>query len=140
MLVVWTENSVSSEWVLEEAETGKRKRILIPVLLDDVEPPFGFGNIQAANLTAWNGDSSSPSFTHLVADIATILGTAPTAAKEVGERRRSDADTQRKAEEERLREQERQRSEEDARLKAEQENQRQIEQKDRSTGRTDSSE
>jgi hypothetical protein len=129
VLVVWTENSVASEWVLEEAETGKRRRILIPILLDDVEPPFGFGNIQAANLTAWNGDNSSASFTHLVADLATILGTAPTAAKETGKRRRSDADTQRKAEEERLREQERQRSEEDARLKAEQENQKQIEQK-----------
>ena len=57
VLVVWTEHSVTSEWVLEEAETGKRRGILIPVLLDNVEPPFGFGNIQAANLTAWNGDS-----------------------------------------------------------------------------------
>lgn len=128
VLVVWTENSVTSEWVLEEAETGKRKGILIPVLLDNVEPPFGFGNIQAANLTAWSGDSSSPTFTHLVADITTILGPAPTAVKEAGRRRRSDAEVQRKAEEERLREQERQRSEEDARRQAEEENQRRIEQ------------
>ena len=93
VLVVWTENSVTSEWVLEEAETGKRRGILIPVLLDNVEPPFGFGNIQAANLTAWNGDSSSPTFTHLVADIATILGPAPTAVKEAEERRRLDAES-----------------------------------------------
>jgi hypothetical protein len=127
VLVVWTESSVTSEWVLEEAETGKRRGILIPVLLDDVEPPFGFGNIQAANLTAWNGDNSSPSFTHLVADIATILGPAPTVVKEAGKRRRLDAESQKKAEEERLREQERQRSEEDARRKAEEENQRRIE-------------
>ena len=88
VVVVWTESSVTSEWVLEEAETGKRRGILIPVLLDDVEPPFGFGNIQAANLTAWNGDNSSPGFTHLVADIAAILGPAPTAVKEAEERRR----------------------------------------------------
>ena len=97
---------------------------LIPVLLDNVEPPFGFGNIQAANLTAWNGDSSSPIFTHLVADITTILGQAPAAVKEPEEQRRSDAEAQRKAEEEGLREQERQRSEEDARR----ESQRRIEQ------------
>ena len=128
VLVVWTENSVTSEWVLEEAETGKRKGILIPVLLDNVEPPFGFGNIQAANLTAWSGDSSSPTFTHLVADITTVLGPAPTVVKEAGKRRRSDAEVQRKAEEERLREQERQRSEEDARRQAEEENRRRIEQ------------
>jgi hypothetical protein len=128
VLVVWTQNSVTSEWVLEEAETGKRRGILIPVLLDDVEPPFGFGNIQAANLTAWNGDNSSPSFTHLVADIAHILGPLPTVVKEAGKRRRLDAEVQKKAEEERLREQERQRSEEDARRKAEEESQRRIEQ------------
>ena len=124
VLVVWTENSVTSEWVLEEAETGKRRGILIPVLLDNVEPPFGFGNIQAANLTAWNGDSSSPIFTHLVADITTILGQAPAAVKEAEKRRRSDAEAQRRADEEGLREQERQRSEEDARR----ESQRRIEQ------------
>ena len=121
-------DSVTSEWVLEEAETGKRKGILIPVLLDNVEPPFGFGNIQAANLTAWNGDNSSPSFTHLVADIATILGPAPTAVKEAGKRRLWTAEVQRKAEEERLRQQERQRSEDEVRRKAEEEKQRQIEQ------------
>jgi hypothetical protein len=124
VLVVWSEHSVTSEWVLEEAETGKRRGILIPVLLDNVEPPFGFGNIQAANLTAWNGDSSSPIFTHLVADITTILGQAPAAAKEAEKRRRSDAEAQRRADEEGLREQERQRSEEDARR----ESQRRIEQ------------
>ena len=97
VLVVWTENSITSEWVLEEAETGKRKGILIPVLLDNVEPPFGFGNIQAANLAAWKGDTSSRAFTHLIADIAAILGPVPTAVKEPAKRRRLDAEAQRKA-------------------------------------------
>jgi hypothetical protein len=127
VLVVWTEHSIASEWVLEEAETGKRRGILIPVLLDNVEPPFGFGNIQAANLAAWKGDTSSRAFTHLIADIATILGPVPTAVKEPGKRRRLDAEAQRKAEEERLRQQERQRGEVEAQHRAEEENQRQIE-------------
>ena len=70
VVVAWTKSSVTSEWVLEEAETGKRRQILIPVLLDEVEPPFGFGTIQAANLAAWDGACSSPAFTRLVADIA----------------------------------------------------------------------
>jgi hypothetical protein len=74
VLVVWTKNSVASEWVHEEAEAGKRRKILIPVLLDMVEPPLGFGTIQAASLTAWNGDISSADFARLAADIATILG------------------------------------------------------------------
>ena len=117
--MAWTKNSVTSEWVLEEAETGKSRRILIPVLLDNVQPPFGFGSIQAANLVAWNGDNSSPTFTRLVADIATILGPVPAAVKEPEERRGLEAGMQRKAEE-RLREQEQQRFEE-GRRKAEEE-------------------
>jgi hypothetical protein len=127
VLVVWTENSVTSEWVLEEAETGKRRGILIPVLLDNVEPPFGFGNIQAANLTAWNGDSSSPIFTHLVADITTILGQPPTVVKEP-EERRPDTEAQHKAEGERRREQEHQPSDKDAGWQGKEEKQKQIEQ------------
>ena len=74
VLVVWTSNSVNSEWVLEEAEIGKRKQILVPILLDEIEPPFGFGMIQAANLTAWDGSIADPRFDRLVSDIAAILG------------------------------------------------------------------
>src|SRR5262249_26033841 len=60
VLVVWTVNSVVSEWVKEEAHEGKLRGILIPVLLDNVKPPLGFRGIQAADLVGWNGDSSSP--------------------------------------------------------------------------------
>jgi len=75
IVVVWTKNSITSEWVLEEeAETGKRRGILVPVLLDEVEPPFGFGTIQSANLAAWNGDSSSSIFIQLVENMAATLG------------------------------------------------------------------
>jgi hypothetical protein len=102
VVVVWTENSVTSDWVEEEAESGKQRRILIPVLLDKVEPPFGFGTIQAANLVAWDGNNSSPTFSRLVADIAAILGPSPAAVKETEERRRLEAESHRKAEEERL--------------------------------------
>jgi TIR domain len=121
VVVVWTENSITSEWVQEEAEAGKRKRILIPVLLDNVEPPFGFRTIQAANLAAWNGDDSSAIFTRLVADIAAILGPAPRGAKKAEEGHRLEAETQSRAEEEGLQEQERQRSEQEGRRKAEEE-------------------
>jgi formylglycine-generating enzyme required for sulfatase activity len=116
VIVVWTENSVNSEWVQEEAEIGRRRKILVPVLLDKVEPPFGFGSIQAANLVAWRGENASPAFNRLVADIAAVLGPAPAAMKEqegtdaelLGSLR-SDAEERRTAEEDRLREQERER-------------------------------
>src|SRR4030095_4225067 len=90
VLVVWTENSITSEWVLEEAETGKRRKVLIPVMLDNVEPPYGFGSIQTANLVAWNGDSSFPTFKRLVEDLASILGPIPEAVNEAEERRKAE--------------------------------------------------
>jgi hypothetical protein len=42
VLVAWSQNSVDSNWVSEEADDGKRRGILIPILLDPVEPPLGF--------------------------------------------------------------------------------------------------
>ena len=128
VVVAWTESSVTSEWVLEEAETGKRRQILIPVLLDEVEPPFGFGTIQAANLAAWDGACSSLAFTRLVGDIAAILGPAPIAVKEAGERRRAEHDVRRESEQERFRQQELQRSEEEAPRETNEENQSRVEQ------------
>jgi hypothetical protein len=128
VVVAWTESSITSEWVLEEAETGKRRQILIPVLLDEVEPPFGFGTIQAANLAAWDGACSSPAFTRLVGDIAAILGPAPIAVKEAEERRRAEHDLRGEPEQERFRQQELQRSEWEAPPEADEENQSRVEQ------------
>ena len=128
VVVAWTESSITSEWVLEEAETGKRRQILIPVLLDEVEPPFGFGTIQAANLAAWDGACSSLAFTRLVGDIAAILGPAPIAVKEAEERRRAEHDVRRESEQERFQQQELQRSEEEAPRETNEENQSRVEQ------------
>ncbi len=53
VVVVWTEESASSDWVRREALFGLDKDILIPVLLDDVEMPFAFRRTQAARLIGW---------------------------------------------------------------------------------------
>ena len=74
VVVVWSRLSVERDWVQEEAEEGKRRRVLVPVLLDQVEPPFGFGAIQAADLVGWDGSSSAPPFRRLITDLATLLG------------------------------------------------------------------
>jgi hypothetical protein len=115
VVVVWTESSVRSEWVLEEAETGKRRQILIPVLLDEVEPPFGFGTIQAANLTAWDREYASRAFARFIGDISVILGPAPSAMKEAEEHRRAEDEARRNRGNNRLRHDQSQQSAEEAR-------------------------
>jgi len=69
IVVVWTKNSVQSEWVIEEAEEGKARRILFPVSLDGVRPPFGFGSIQSADLSDWEKDSDHRGYNLLVQEL-----------------------------------------------------------------------
>jgi hypothetical protein len=76
VLVLWSGTSVQSRWVREEAERAASRNRLIPVLIEKVEPPFGFGRIQAANLSRWRGDERHPEFAGLVRAISDMAGTA----------------------------------------------------------------
>ncbi len=58
VIVLWSQHSVKSQWVREEARMGRERGKLIPASLDDSQPPFGFGEVQAANLSDWRGQTS----------------------------------------------------------------------------------
>lgn len=111
IIVVWSEKSVESDWVQEEAEEGKRRDILFPVFLDQVVPPFGFGNIQAADLVGWDGSPEPTRLDRLISDLSRVLGPQP--SLEVA-RKREQAEAQRV-------EEERGRAEAEAKREAEQE-------------------
>jgi hypothetical protein len=72
VVVLWSKASVVSRYVQDEAEHGLQREILIPILIDEVNPPFGFGSIQAANLVGWTPDLPSQAFKKLIADISKI--------------------------------------------------------------------
>lgn len=55
VIVLWSESSVESHWVEQEAEEGQRRRILVPAMIDRVRIPLGFRSLQAANLVGWDG-------------------------------------------------------------------------------------
>jgi len=74
VIVVWTSISIERNWVLEEAEDGRERGILVPVLMDDVKLPRGFRRIHAGDLIQWDGQESSPGFEKLIADLTAILG------------------------------------------------------------------
>ena len=50
VVVLWTQHSVSSEWVQIEADSGADRNILVPVFLEDVRPPLRFRGIEGARL------------------------------------------------------------------------------------------
>lgn len=66
VIVLWSKDSVDSEWVLDEANVAKQRQVLAPARLDDVEIPFGFGRIHTAPLIGWTGAEASPEFEELI--------------------------------------------------------------------------
>jgi hypothetical protein len=53
VLVLWSEHSVGSEWVLEEADHGKSRQILVSARLDDCKLPIGHRRINTDELSNW---------------------------------------------------------------------------------------
>ncbi len=74
ILVVWSHASIDSHWVVEEAEEGKVRNILVPVRIDSVVPPLGFRSIQMADLSHWGGEKSSFLLNELIDNIRTVIG------------------------------------------------------------------
>ena len=74
VVVLWTKNSIASNWVKDEATRGSQRGVLIPALLEDVEIPLGFGRIEAADLRDWGNDTSHPEFVNFLSAIQTLVG------------------------------------------------------------------
>ena len=77
VVVVWSRDSVASSWVREEADEGRKRGVLIPVLIDQISPPLGFGRIHAASMTEWDGGQEAEVFQKLAADVARVIGAPP---------------------------------------------------------------
>jgi hypothetical protein len=73
VVVLWSKMSVESPWVRTEADEGRKRGILVPVLLEEVEIPLAFKLIQTANLTHWEGVEPDHQLDELVKDIAAKL-------------------------------------------------------------------
>jgi hypothetical protein len=74
VIVAWSKSSVKSTWVLEEADRGREGKKLIPILIDNVKPPLGFGEIQTADLVNWEPGQSSAEFEKFIDDISAMVG------------------------------------------------------------------
>ncbi len=70
VLVIWSRNSVSSRFVCDEADEGAAREILFPALIDNVDIPLGFRQIQTADLTHWRGNLNDPALKAFISTIA----------------------------------------------------------------------
>lgn len=73
VVVVWSSHSIGKEWVREEASDAKKRNILLPIRIEEVQPPFGFGLRQAQSLVGWQAGVSHPGYDQLLRDISNVL-------------------------------------------------------------------
>jgi len=73
VIVLWSQTSIESEWVIDEAEAGKQKGHLVSVRIDDVEMPLGFRQLQAATLVDWTGDLEHREFQLLTRRLQALI-------------------------------------------------------------------
>src|SRR5687768_15842431 len=76
--VAWSKRSVGPEgtFVQDEAARAQQRRVYVPVTIDKVHVPLGFGEMHALSLTGWKGDRSDPRYQTVLAAVARIAGEA----------------------------------------------------------------
>ena len=70
VLVLWTEVSIRSAWVQDEAAEGRDSGRLVPAVLNGVRPPLGFRQYQSIELGAWTGEGEPQQFDVLLKAIS----------------------------------------------------------------------
>jgi hypothetical protein len=77
VLVVWSTLAAQAQWVLDEADEGKKRGVLLPVLIDDVDIPYGFRQIEAARLVGWTGDARHPEWVGVLDSVSHFVKRSP---------------------------------------------------------------
>ena len=70
IVVVWSEASVDSAWVQDEASEGRDSGRLVPIRLGRSRPPLGFRQFHCITLGDWDGSGEPPALEELHAAIA----------------------------------------------------------------------
>jgi TIR domain len=80
VIVLWSKNSVRSQWVRAEAAYALGKHKLLPILIEQCDPPLQFLHIQTIDFVGWHGAGNSEAFTRLVAALGKRLDRQAVAA------------------------------------------------------------
>lgn len=76
VIVAWSEQSVASTWVKDEAARASTQSKLIPICLDAVDLPIGFGQFHKIEFSSWNGAADAPEVQRLLESLAEVLDEA----------------------------------------------------------------
>ncbi len=88
VIVVWTRSSTASTFVRDEAGRARDEGRLVPLTLDAVQLPLGFGAFQAEDFTRWNGGANAPQMQLLVEVLNAKVSGRDVNTSEIERRRR----------------------------------------------------
>lgn len=74
VVVLWSEASIASHWVRDEATRGRERGRLVPVSLDGVMAPLGFRQFQLLDLAKWRGSPNAPEMINLLRAVMIVAG------------------------------------------------------------------
>lgn len=74
VVVLWTKRSIKSLWVRTEATEGMKRGILVPALIENVDPPIAFRLVQSADLSSWKDEDQKEALAGLLESITHIVG------------------------------------------------------------------
>ena len=74
VVVAWSQASVASDWVRDEAGHGRDRKRLVPVSLDGIVPPLGFRQYHAVDLSQWHGAEQAPEIAAVAAAVRARAG------------------------------------------------------------------
>ena len=76
VIVIWSTRSVGPDgtFVQDEATRAQQRHVYVPVLIDKVHLPLGFGETQALPLTGWRGNRSDPRYEAVLSAVRRNVG------------------------------------------------------------------
>ncbi|MES2857583.1 MAG: TIR domain-containing protein [Pseudomonadota bacterium] len=74
VIVLWSQHSVASDWVLDEAARGRDLKKLVPLSIDGTEPPLGFRQYQSIALEHAKGTIAPASLQAVLRAVMSITG------------------------------------------------------------------
>jgi hypothetical protein len=79
VIVVWSHLSAgpSGAFVQDEAGRAKSRGVLLPIRIDSVSPPLGFGDVQTLDLVGWHGQPRDRRIQDIIAAARAVVSGGP---------------------------------------------------------------
>ena len=80
VVVLWSQTSVASHWVRDEAQRGRERGCLVPLSLDGTMAPLGFRQFQLLDIAGWSGDPAADEAARILVAVRNMSGEAGASA------------------------------------------------------------